>query len=166
MSNACTLLSVVYGCPCADPRSRSLLLSVTAQKRACNTATCVTHRLAHSLSRSGGMGRSGFIRTDVGPDAFGRRRRRRSWARERGMGAPPRLWAVCVCVCLCHERARHSVRCVCVWEREKVSDRVFSVPQVNWTRATHVPAAPHLRHAQALVLSMCIDWASETQRNL
>ncbi|XP_039526198.1 calcitonin gene-related peptide-like isoform X3 [Pimephales promelas] len=54
------------------------LHSVTAQKRACNTATCVTHRLAHSLSRSGGMGRSGFIRTDVGPDAFGRRRRRRS----------------------------------------------------------------------------------------
>ncbi|XP_077103270.1 calcitonin gene-related peptide 1 isoform X2 [Siphateles boraxobius] len=52
--------------------------SATAQKRACNTATCVTHRLADSLSRSGGMGRSGFIRTDVGPDAFGRRRRRRS----------------------------------------------------------------------------------------
>ncbi|XP_049746473.1 calcitonin gene-related peptide 2-like isoform X2 [Elephas maximus indicus] len=49
--------------------------SVTAQKRACNTATCVTHRLAGLLSRSGGMVKSNFVPTDVGSKAFGRRRR-------------------------------------------------------------------------------------------
>ncbi|XP_015193962.1 calcitonin/calcitonin-related polypeptide, alpha isoform X4 [Lepisosteus oculatus] len=49
--------------------------SVTAQKRACNTATCVTHRLADFLSRSGGMGNSNFVPTNVGSKAFGRRRR-------------------------------------------------------------------------------------------
>ncbi|XP_062327148.1 calcitonin/calcitonin-related polypeptide, alpha isoform X2 [Osmerus eperlanus] len=49
--------------------------SVTAQKRACNTATCVTHRLADFLSRSGGMGSSKFVPTNVGAKAFGRRRR-------------------------------------------------------------------------------------------
>ncbi|KAL0150526.1 hypothetical protein M9458_054119 [Cirrhinus mrigala] len=50
-------------------------ISVTAQKRACNTATCVTHRLADFLSRSGGMGNSNFVPTNVGSKAFGRRRR-------------------------------------------------------------------------------------------
>ncbi|KAM9221001.1 calcitonin gene-related peptide 2-like [Dugong dugon] len=49
--------------------------SVTAQKRACNTATCVTQRLAGLLSRSGGMVKSNFVPTDVGSKAFGRRRR-------------------------------------------------------------------------------------------
>ncbi|CAL8373099.1 unnamed protein product [Arctogadus glacialis] len=49
--------------------------SVTAQKRACNTATCVTHRLADFLSRSGGIGNSNFVPTNVGSKAFGRRRR-------------------------------------------------------------------------------------------
>ncbi|MBN3322468.1 CALC1 protein, partial [Atractosteus spatula] len=44
-------------------------------KRACNTATCVTHRLADFLSRSGGMGNSNFVPTNVGSKAFGRRRR-------------------------------------------------------------------------------------------
>ncbi|XP_047374233.1 calcitonin gene-related peptide 2-like isoform X2 [Sciurus carolinensis] len=49
--------------------------SVTAQKRACNTATCVTHRLAGLLSRSGGVVKDNFVPTDVGSKAFGRRRR-------------------------------------------------------------------------------------------
>ncbi|XP_077177802.1 calcitonin gene-related peptide 1 isoform X3 [Paroedura picta] len=49
--------------------------SKTAQKRACNTATCVTHRLADFLSRSGGVGKSNFVPTNVGAKAFGRRRR-------------------------------------------------------------------------------------------
>ncbi|KAF7666072.1 hypothetical protein LDENG_00121240 [Lucifuga dentata] len=49
--------------------------SATAQKRACNTATCVTHRLADFLSRSGGMGYSNFVPTNVGAQAFGRRKR-------------------------------------------------------------------------------------------
>ncbi|KAM6172432.1 calcitonin gene-related peptide 2-like [Erethizon dorsatum] len=49
--------------------------SVTAQKRACNTATCVTHRLAGLLSRSGGVVKDNFVATDVGSKAFGRRRR-------------------------------------------------------------------------------------------
>ncbi|XP_007953617.1 calcitonin gene-related peptide 2 [Orycteropus afer afer] len=49
--------------------------SITAQKRSCNTATCVTHRLAGLLSRSGGMVKSNFVPTDVGSNAFGRRRR-------------------------------------------------------------------------------------------
>uniref|UniRef100_A0AAY5F5J3 Calcitonin peptide-like domain-containing protein n=2 Tax=Electrophorus electricus TaxID=8005 RepID=A0AAY5F5J3_ELEEL len=50
--------------------------SFTVQKRACNTATCVTQRLADFLSRSGGMGNSNFVPTNVGSEAFGRRRRR------------------------------------------------------------------------------------------
>ncbi|KFP43907.1 Calcitonin gene-related peptide [Chlamydotis macqueenii] len=49
--------------------------SVTAQKRACNTATCVTHRLADFLSRSGGVGKNNFVPTNVGSKAFGKRRR-------------------------------------------------------------------------------------------
>ncbi|KAG7265729.1 hypothetical protein CRUP_005244 [Coryphaenoides rupestris] len=49
--------------------------SVTAEKRACNTATCVTHRLADFLSRSGGTGNRNFVPTDVGAQAFGRRKR-------------------------------------------------------------------------------------------
>nr|XP_004650899.1 calcitonin gene-related peptide 2 [Jaculus jaculus]XP_045002440.1 calcitonin gene-related peptide 2 [Jaculus jaculus] len=49
--------------------------SVTAQKRSCNTATCVTHRLAGLLSRSGGVVKNNFVPTDVGSEAFGRRRR-------------------------------------------------------------------------------------------
>ncbi|XP_004711675.1 calcitonin gene-related peptide 2-like [Echinops telfairi] len=49
--------------------------SVTAQKRACKTATCVTQRLADLLSRSGGMLKSNFVPTDVGSKAFGRHRR-------------------------------------------------------------------------------------------
>lgn len=50
--------------------------NATAQKRACNTATCVTHRLADYLSRSGGLGYSNFVPTNVGAQAFGRRKRR------------------------------------------------------------------------------------------
>uniref|UniRef100_A0A8C6FML1 Calcitonin peptide-like domain-containing protein n=1 Tax=Moschus moschiferus TaxID=68415 RepID=A0A8C6FML1_MOSMO len=49
--------------------------SITAQKRSCNTATCVTHRLAGLLSRSGGVVKSNFVPTNVGSEAFGRRRR-------------------------------------------------------------------------------------------
>uniref|UniRef100_A0A8D0DRE3 Calcitonin related polypeptide beta n=1 Tax=Salvator merianae TaxID=96440 RepID=A0A8D0DRE3_SALMN len=49
--------------------------SVTTQKRACNTATCVTHRLADFLSRSGGVGKNNFVPTNVGSKGFGRRRR-------------------------------------------------------------------------------------------
>uniref|UniRef100_A0A2K6DNN7 Calcitonin related polypeptide alpha n=1 Tax=Macaca nemestrina TaxID=9545 RepID=A0A2K6DNN7_MACNE len=48
---------------------------ITAQKRACDTATCVTHRLAGLLSRSGGVVKNNFVPTDVGSKAFGRRRR-------------------------------------------------------------------------------------------
>ncbi|XP_069920772.1 calcitonin gene-related peptide 2 isoform X2 [Oryctolagus cuniculus] len=49
--------------------------SITAQKRSCNTATCVTHRLADLLSRSGGVVKSDFVSTNVGSETFGRRRR-------------------------------------------------------------------------------------------
>ncbi|XP_063802141.1 calcitonin gene-related peptide 2 isoform X3 [Pseudophryne corroboree] len=49
--------------------------SVATQKRACNMATCVTHRLADFLSRSGGMTKNNFVPTNVGSKAFGRRRR-------------------------------------------------------------------------------------------
>uniref|UniRef100_A0A8C6WQZ8 Calcitonin peptide-like domain-containing protein n=1 Tax=Neogobius melanostomus TaxID=47308 RepID=A0A8C6WQZ8_9GOBI len=48
-------------------------LQNTLQKRGCNTATCVTHRLADFLSRSGMN--SNFVPTNVGAKAFGRRRR-------------------------------------------------------------------------------------------
>ncbi|KAM8876415.1 calcitonin/calcitonin-related polypeptide, alpha isoform 2-T2 [Synchiropus picturatus] len=50
--------------------------NITIEKRGCNTATCVTHRLADYLSRSGGLGYSNFVPTNVGAQAFGRRRRR------------------------------------------------------------------------------------------
>uniref|UniRef100_A0A8C2Z5A8 Calcitonin/calcitonin-related polypeptide, alpha n=1 Tax=Cyclopterus lumpus TaxID=8103 RepID=A0A8C2Z5A8_CYCLU len=50
--------------------------NATAQKRGCNTATCVTHRLADFLSRSGGLGHRNFVPTNVGAQAFGRRKRR------------------------------------------------------------------------------------------
>ncbi|XP_060893423.1 calcitonin/calcitonin-related polypeptide, alpha isoform X2 [Labrus mixtus] len=50
--------------------------NATVQKRACNTATCVTHRLADFLSRSGGLGHANFVPTNVGAQAFGRRKRR------------------------------------------------------------------------------------------
>ncbi|XP_075877981.1 calcitonin/calcitonin-related polypeptide, alpha isoform X1 [Nelusetta ayraudi] len=49
--------------------------NATTQKRGCNTATCVTHRLADFLSRSGGLGHSNFVPTNVGAQAFGRRKR-------------------------------------------------------------------------------------------
>uniref|UniRef100_A0A6I9LGZ6 Calcitonin-related polypeptide, beta n=1 Tax=Peromyscus maniculatus bairdii TaxID=230844 RepID=A0A6I9LGZ6_PERMB len=49
--------------------------SITAQKKSCNTATCVTHRLAGLLSRSGGVVKDNFVPTNVGSKAFGRRRR-------------------------------------------------------------------------------------------
>ncbi|KAM7424204.1 hypothetical protein PAMA_000512 [Pampus argenteus] len=49
--------------------------NATAQKRACNTSTCVTHRLADFLSRSGGLGHNNFVPTNVGAQAFGRRKR-------------------------------------------------------------------------------------------
>ncbi|XP_060222981.1 calcitonin gene-related peptide 1 isoform X2 [Meriones unguiculatus] len=49
--------------------------SITTQKRSCNTATCVTHRLAGLLSRSGGVVKENFVPTNVGSEAFGRRRR-------------------------------------------------------------------------------------------
>ncbi|KAM7084681.1 calcitonin gene-related peptide 2-like [Molossus nigricans] len=50
-------------------------IGITAQKRACNTATCVTNKLAGLLSRSGGMIKNNFVPTYVGSKAFGRRRR-------------------------------------------------------------------------------------------
>ncbi|KAJ3595293.1 hypothetical protein NHX12_004597 [Muraenolepis orangiensis] len=53
--------------------------SVTAEKRACNSATCVTQRLAHYLSRSGGTGNRHFVPTNVGAQAFGRRKRHSPW---------------------------------------------------------------------------------------
>ncbi|XP_073898111.1 calcitonin gene-related peptide 2 isoform X2 [Castor canadensis] len=49
--------------------------SITAQKRTCNTATCVTQRLAGLLSRSGGMVKDNYVPTNVDSNAFGRRRR-------------------------------------------------------------------------------------------
>ncbi|XP_059179923.1 calcitonin/calcitonin-related polypeptide, alpha [Centropristis striata] len=49
--------------------------NTTAQKRGCNTATCVTHRLADFLSRSGGLGHTNYVPTNVGSQAFGRRKR-------------------------------------------------------------------------------------------
>ncbi|XP_057606763.1 calcitonin receptor-stimulating peptide 1-like [Hippopotamus amphibius kiboko] len=49
--------------------------SITAQKRACNTATCMTHRLAGLLSRSGSMVKSNLLPTKMGFRIFGGRRR-------------------------------------------------------------------------------------------
>ncbi|XP_069764626.1 calcitonin gene-related peptide 1-like [Narcine bancroftii] len=51
------------------------LVPLHKQKRSCNTATCVTLRLANFLSRSGAVGSSSFIPTDVGANTFGRKRR-------------------------------------------------------------------------------------------
>lgn len=60
-----------------------ILSNATTQKRGCNTATCVTHRLADFLSRSGGLGHSNFVPTNVGAQAFGRRKRHSPvWAKD------------------------------------------------------------------------------------
>ncbi|XP_034433892.1 calcitonin/calcitonin-related polypeptide, alpha isoform X2 [Hippoglossus hippoglossus] len=58
-----------------DPRAADGNSNVTAQKRGCNTSTCVTHRLADLLSRTGGLGYNNFVPTNVGAQAFGRRKR-------------------------------------------------------------------------------------------
>ncbi|CAO2582933.1 Calcitonin gene-related peptide 2 [Lemmus lemmus] len=52
-----------------------MLFLASAQKRACNTATCVTHRLADFLSKSGGIAKGNYVPTNVGSKAYGRRRR-------------------------------------------------------------------------------------------
>ncbi|TNN86639.1 Calcitonin gene-related peptide [Liparis tanakae] len=67
---ACALISCQMYVSQAAPSSNA-----TAQKRGCNTSTCVTHRLADFLSRSGGLGHRNFVPTNVGALAFGRRRR-------------------------------------------------------------------------------------------
>lgn len=59
----------------ASEEKLEMLFSASAQKRACNTATCVTHRLADLLSRSGGIMKNNFVRTNVGSKTYGRRRR-------------------------------------------------------------------------------------------
>uniref|UniRef100_A0A8C2S5A6 Calcitonin receptor-stimulating peptide-2 n=1 Tax=Capra hircus TaxID=9925 RepID=A0A8C2S5A6_CAPHI len=48
---------------------------ITAQKRSCNRATCVTHKMAGSLSRSGSEIKRNFMSTNVGSKAFGQRSR-------------------------------------------------------------------------------------------
>ncbi|XDA84257.1 hypothetical protein R6Z07M_014062 [Ovis aries] len=50
-------------------------LRITAQKRSCNRATCVTHKMAGSLSRSGSEIKRNFMSTNVGSKAFGQRSR-------------------------------------------------------------------------------------------
>ncbi|XP_006191379.1 calcitonin receptor-stimulating peptide 1 [Camelus ferus] len=49
--------------------------SITAQKRSCNTATCMTHRLAGLLSRSGSMVKTNLLPTKMGFKIYGGRRR-------------------------------------------------------------------------------------------
>ncbi|XP_007124032.1 calcitonin receptor-stimulating peptide 2-like [Physeter macrocephalus] len=46
--------------------------SITAQKRSCNAATCVTHKMAGWLSTSGSVIKRNFMPTNVGSKAFGR----------------------------------------------------------------------------------------------
>ncbi|XP_020935842.1 calcitonin receptor-stimulating peptide 1 isoform X1 [Sus scrofa] len=48
---------------------------ISVQKRSCNTATCMTHRLVGLLSRSGSMVRSNLLPTKMGFKVFGGRRR-------------------------------------------------------------------------------------------
>ncbi|NP_001078893.1 calcitonin gene-related peptide 1 [Equus przewalskii] len=49
--------------------------SITAQKRSCNTASCLTHRLAGLLSSAGSMANSNLLPTEMGFKVSGRRRR-------------------------------------------------------------------------------------------
>ncbi|KAF4009000.1 hypothetical protein G4228_000786 [Cervus hanglu yarkandensis] len=51
------------------------ILKISIQKRACNTATCMTHRLAGWLSRSGSMVRSNLLPTKMGFKIFSGPRR-------------------------------------------------------------------------------------------
>ncbi|XP_058400672.1 calcitonin gene-related peptide 1 isoform X2 [Diceros bicornis minor] len=48
---------------------------VTAQKRSCNTATCLTHQLVGLLSSSGNMANTNLLPTEMGFKVFGRRRK-------------------------------------------------------------------------------------------
>ncbi|KAF3829959.1 hypothetical protein GH733_001384 [Mirounga leonina] len=60
---------MLHPCPLslfqALPSFSILQISITAQKRSCNTATCVTHRLAGLLSRSGAVVKNNFVPTNV-----------------------------------------------------------------------------------------------------
>uniref|UniRef100_A0A8C3X864 Calcitonin peptide-like domain-containing protein n=1 Tax=Catagonus wagneri TaxID=51154 RepID=A0A8C3X864_9CETA len=49
--------------------------SIAAQERSCNTATCVTHKMAGWLSRSGSVVKNNFMPTNVGSKVSGRRRK-------------------------------------------------------------------------------------------
>ncbi|XP_074193247.1 calcitonin gene-related peptide 1-like [Rhinolophus sinicus] len=49
--------------------------SVTVQKRACNTGTCLTHKLAGLLSRIGFMTNSHLLPPDMVPKGSGRKAR-------------------------------------------------------------------------------------------
>ncbi|XP_057551002.1 calcitonin receptor-stimulating peptide 3-like [Hippopotamus amphibius kiboko] len=49
--------------------------SITAQKRSCNTATCMNQKMAGWLSRSGSVIKRNFKPTNTGSQSFGRHRR-------------------------------------------------------------------------------------------
>ncbi|XP_047632176.1 calcitonin receptor-stimulating peptide 3 [Phacochoerus africanus] len=49
--------------------------SITTQERSCNTATCVTHKMAGWLSRSGSVVKNNFMPTNMGSKVLGQRRR-------------------------------------------------------------------------------------------
>ncbi|XP_039707460.1 calcitonin gene-related peptide 2-like [Pteropus medius] len=49
--------------------------SITTQKRECKTSTCVMNKLADMLSKRGGVWKSAFLPTDIGPIFLGRRLR-------------------------------------------------------------------------------------------
>ncbi|KAK2499202.1 hypothetical protein MC885_017320 [Smutsia gigantea] len=48
---------------------------ITAQRRVCNTATCVTHHLTVLMSKSGGTVKSNFVPPNMGFKAFGQHQR-------------------------------------------------------------------------------------------
>ena len=64
---------LLWGSTCPQPLTDRLFfsilqISITAQKRSCNRATCVIHKVAGSLSRSGSEIKRNFMSTN----AFGR----------------------------------------------------------------------------------------------
>ncbi|XP_036882595.2 calcitonin receptor-stimulating peptide 1-like isoform X2 [Manis javanica] len=48
--------------------------SVTAQKRSCNSATCITHWLGGLLSRTGSVAHTNLLPTNMGFKVYNRRR--------------------------------------------------------------------------------------------
>ncbi|KAK2499205.1 hypothetical protein MC885_017323 [Smutsia gigantea] len=57
------------------PSLSILQISVTAQKRSCSSAACITHWLGGLLSRTGSVAHTNLLPTNMGFKVYNRRRK-------------------------------------------------------------------------------------------